>query len=164
MNELILIPLFACADRFCGGGLGWRPSFKGRPLYYTAPVLLACLFPFHLDWIGIAFILWRAPGWGIVFKASINPSNMLGWLGLFNRHYFLVSVGCLSAVAVLIVTGHPPSNCGIILLSCVVWAGLSAGIGLAWGTIGRGKDWNAWVEIVRGAMLGLSICMGGLLG
>lgn len=68
MIELLYFVLvFALANEFSGGGLGWRASWRGRPLWYASIALLALLWPVvGAAWAaGMAgsFLLWRTPGW-----------------------------------------------------------------------------------------------------
>lgn len=72
MIQFIFLPvLLALANRFSGGGFGWKPTFRGRPLYY-ATIVLALLLGAWLGWQGVMlalwFFIWRTPGWHFSFS------------------------------------------------------------------------------------------------
>lgn len=66
----LLALLFAWANRFAGGGFGWRPTYRGRPLYYAFGALILIL-TLTLGWqgalIAIGFVIWRLPAWHFSF-------------------------------------------------------------------------------------------------
>ena len=160
--HLLWIPFFAFCDRFSGGGWPWKSSYAGRPIYYVSAVLGLLAGPCHLIWLFIPWIIWRSLSWNFLYGASINPTSFQGWWSLFERHSLLVWLSCLSAVAVQLASNNPPSNCGIVLICLVGWSIMASLLGLAWGTLGRGKDWNPQIEILRGGVFGLAIFLGGL--
>ena len=162
MIDLILIPLFSFCDRYCGGGWPWSPKAWGRPIYYIAPGILFAGWVWHLEWVFIPWIIWRSLSWKFIWGASINPSSFDGFIALVLRHYILPIMAILSAYAVMLATNHPPAKMETISICLAVWAVLSAGIGLAWGTLGKGRDWNMWVELIRGGLFGLALFIGGL--
>ena len=160
--HLLWIPFFGFYDRYAGGGWPWKSSYVGRPIYYIAPCVIYFGWISHLEWVFIQWIIWRSLSWNFLYGASINPDSFQGWWSLFCRHLFLVWLSCLSAVAVQLASNNPPSNCGIVLICLVGWAIMASLLGLAWGTLGRGKDWNPQIEILRGGVFGLVIFMEGL--
>jgi hypothetical protein len=64
---------FTLANRFAGGGLGWRVLAKdhggplgGRPLWYATAWLTAIegiLLGWESLWAVYAWFIWRTPGW-----------------------------------------------------------------------------------------------------
>lgn len=67
MIVLYFTAVFAAANVFAGGGLGWRATWRGRPVWYASIALLGLLWPVTgLPWAAAlagSFLLWRTPGW-----------------------------------------------------------------------------------------------------
>jgi hypothetical protein len=142
MTYLFLIPLFAILDRWCGGGMGWRSTFRGRPIYYVLPLIpVAWLIDWRLGVILTSWIVWREPAWNL-FGGSLAPKGRKEILGTFYRHLLILPVG-------LAAWGSP-----LILLA--LWAMYATALA----TVNRreadkGFDENDKVELVRGAVFGL---------
>jgi len=138
--------LFALADRFCGGGLGWRSTFPGRPLYYALVVLPAALWfvsPALSLASALALVVWRSGSWRW-FGASLAPSTTSEVFGTWVRHLLIIP-------AFLAVLPWPDA-----LIRANAFAVVATGAGcLLRLESDRGRDVNAWVEAIRGATLGL---------
>lgn len=138
MTGLLLITLFAWADRYCGGGLGWRASFPGRPIYWCAHwillagLLLGCLIP------AAVWLLWRWPSWK---PGKMDPRTPEDLVLTFARH----AVVWLAA----------PWAWWLLLFPAAATA-----LGY-WMAVerGKGRDRTAVVEIARGAAFGLLVSL-----
>jgi len=87
-----LIPAFAILDRWCGGGMGWRSTFRGRPIYYILPLIpVAWLIDWRLGVILTGWIIWREPKWAL-FGGSLAPKGREEILGTFYRHLLILPV------------------------------------------------------------------------
>jgi len=148
MTYLTLIPLFAILDRWCGGGMGWRSTFRGRPIYY---VLLLIPVAWLIDWrvgaILIGWIVWREPAWNL-FGGSLAPTGRKEILGTFYRHLLILPVA-------LATWGAPVIVQVIIFLCLINWAIIATGLA----DVNRkyadeGSDANNIVELARGAVFG----------
>ena len=145
---LTLIPIFAVLDRWCGGGMGWRSTFIGRPLYYVVALIPAALL---LDWrLGViltGWCIWRAPGWKL-FGGSLAPKGGREIVGTFNRHLLILSVA-------LAAQGQPLVAQIIVIGMLAVWAAFATHFAV-WNRLeaDKGVDANAYVELSRGAIFG----------
>lgn len=148
MIYLTLIPIFAILDRWCGGGVGWRHTFIGRPIYYVAALIPAA---FLLDWrLGViltGWVLWREPKWKL-FGGSLAPTGRKEILGTFYRHLLILPVG-LAAL-------KSPTVIQILIAALLIlWALIATQMAV----INRenaddGIDINNIVELARGAAFG----------
>ena len=147
---LTLIPAFAILDRWCGGGMGWRSTFRGRPIYYVLPLILVTWFldP-RLSFILTAWIVWREPKWSL-FGGSLAPKRGAETVGTILRH-------CLIFLAVLVCLGSPLIVwvLAFVLLSVwVLWASYLACYNAVCAE--DGFDVNEGVELARGAGFGFA--------
>lgn len=148
MTYLLLIPIFAILDRWCGGGMGWRSTFRGRPIYYVIPlILITWHFEQRLGILMLTWCIWREPKWNL-FGGSLAPKQGAETVGTILRH-------CLIFPSVLVCLGSP----------LIVWM---AAFGLLtlwhfWATYlacyngvcaEDGEDVNDKVELARGAGFG----------
>jgi hypothetical protein len=147
---LLLIPTFAIFDRWCGGGLGWKSSFRGRPLYYVIALIpLFFLVSWQLGVVLAGWCLWRLPTWKM-YGGSLAPNNWTETLGTFYRHSVI-------ALPVGFVTwgGGSTNNLlatwGILL----IWAAVATRYAV-WNRqeADKGIDVNGYVELARGATFG----------
>lgn len=151
MIYLTLIPLFAVLDRWCGGGMGWRSTFRGRPIYYVALLIpLAFVFRWQLGAALTAWCLWRWPSWKLL-GGSLTPSGSSEVTGTFFRHLLILPVMFAFAQS-----SHEVMATKLALL--VLWA--------VWATVlavhnrvkaDRGDDVNWAVELARGFGFGIVI-------
>lgn len=142
--------LYAWADRFAGGGLGWKSTYRGRPVWYAGVVvLLASSLFIKGGWIvPLAWLVWRLPAWGFL-GGSITPSTPTQIGSTFARHGLILLLvplawlGGMNATVALI--------CAVLFM---LWATL-----LGWlnGSYARsGHDINGSMEIFRGAGFGIA--------
>lgn len=126
---MIATVLFGAADRFCGSNLIERWGWRGRPIYYAAPVVL--LFG---GLAGLAWLAWRWPGWA---PGKMDPETPAELLLTFLRHLPL---------ALPVLWGHPLA---------LLMPGIATGLGFLLGWYARrGRDVNLLVEVTRGAAFG----------
>jgi hypothetical protein len=149
LAPLLLIPAFAILDRWCGGGMGWRSTFIGRPIYYVAALHPAA---YLLDWrLGViltGWCLWRWPAWKL-FGGSLAPRNRKEIEGTFYRHLLIMPVSFATISASLQAQWF-----AVVLL--VLWAMHATCLA----TVNRreadkGFDENDKVELARGAVFGV---------
>jgi hypothetical protein len=149
MIYLTLIPIFAILDRWCGGGMGWKSTFRGRPIYYILPLIpVAWLIDWRLGVILTGWCLWREPKWAL-FGGSLAPTGDKEILGTFYRHLLILPVGYATFKA-----STQAQWLAIVLL--VLWAMIATALA----TVNRreadkGFDENDKVELARGAVFGV---------
>lgn len=148
---LLLIPIFAIFDRWCGGGLGWKSTFKGRPIYYV--MLLIPLF-FVINWqLGViltGWCIWREPKWKL-FGGSLTPTTKREIAGTFARHLLILPV-------ILVCLTFPLGAWIGTLITLVVWAALATYLAIENATYSEhGVDINASIELGRGALFGIAM-------
>ena len=148
---LLLIPIFAMFDRWCGGGLGWKPTFRGRPIYYV--ILLIPLF-FVINWqLGVmltGWCIWREPKWSL-FGGSLAPTTKREVIGTFARHLLILPV-------ILICLTFSLSAWLWTLAILVVWAALATYLAIENAVYAKtGVDVNASIELLRGALFGIAM-------
>jgi hypothetical protein len=149
---LLLIPIFAILDRWCGGGMGWRSTFRGRPLYYVAALHPAA---YLLDWrVGViltGWVVWREPKWNL-FGGSLAPKGRDEILGTFYRHLLILPVA-------LATWGAPVIVQVITFFYLINWAIFATGLAdLNRKYADEGRDANNIVEVGRGAFFGFVAC------
>jgi hypothetical protein len=179
---LLLIPLFTILDRWCGGGMGWRKSFAGSPIYYVV-LLIPLAFHFEqylLTEILAAWCLWRWPSWKL-FGGSLAPVTSREVVGTAARHSLIagVLVICLGpllalqflASALFDPRASPDRRSAAfeflgLQASPAAWFVASALLGL-WvflatdlarynaRSASKGEDTSGFVEITRGGLFGL---------
>jgi len=148
MTYILLIPIFAILDRWCGGGMGWRSTFRGRPIYYLLPLILIGWF---LDWrvgaILTAWCVWREPAWKL-FGGSLAPITDAEINGTIFRH-------CLIFSAMLVCIGSPLIVWALAFVLLSVWVFAATFLAVYNGSCAeRGRDVNDKVEAYRGACFG----------
>lgn len=149
---IILILIFAFADRFAGGGLGWpKLSLRGRPLWYAGPLAGALVWmtagPLVAAVAFGAFMIWRGPGWKVFGRGGIAPQSWPDIAALALRHS-LASVALPLAAWV----GLDPYKAVSGLVCFILGATL---IGIIYSaSVEKGRDIGAWSEIARGALFG----------
>lgn len=155
---LLLIPLFAFADRFTGGGFGWNKlahdhggPLHGRGAYYAVPLAIGVCYAMgglHLAAFGLIWGLYRA-ALGF-WTGTLDGKNVPLTL---TRHLLLVPA--VLAVAVLwhrdLAMALPFVGYGLMATILAVEMGNKA-----WDTE-RPQDINGTVEITRGALFGLTL-------
>ena len=148
MIYLTLIPLFAILDRWCGGGMGWRSTFRGRPIYYVLPLIpVAWLIDWRLGVILTAWCVWREPAWKL-FGGSLAPKGRKEILGTFYRHLLILPV----ALATL---QSPTVIQILIVIVLIVWAMIATKLAMVNREYAdKGSDINNIVELARGAVFG----------
>lgn len=149
---LILALIFAFADRFAGGGFGWpKLGFRGRPLWYAAPVaglLTTLVAGWQVGLIAaLSFMIWRGPGWKLGDRGGLAPQTVTDTAFLALRHAL---AGVLLPMALMAGLDAYAALKG--LLGFIVGATL---LGAAYGaSVRRGRDIGASTEIIRGAAFG----------
>lgn len=151
----LLAVLFALADRWNGGGLGWNRltvdhggRLHGRPVYYSAlPLALACYL------IGGGFALVIAAAWMVYRSALGFPTDTLTGEDLPATWMHHLIIGAFAAIAVLML--GLPVVCVLPFALYVVAAVVLA----KWNgdAIKRHGDVNGRVELVRGWAFGLAL-------
>lgn len=165
---LLSILLFAFLDRLIGwGGFGrTKPVILGAGLIIAlfhfggvssnplllqgAPEWLIAYFAPFL--IAVAFFIWRTIAWKTL-GGSLNP-EVSEAPGTFARHslaFVFVPVGLVAGVSLFPLAGA--------ILGFVIAATLLGRANNIYGS-DRGKDINEWIEIARGAFLGLALAIG----
>lgn len=149
MIYLTLIPLFAILDRWCGGGMGWRWTFRGRPIYYVLPLIaLAFFISWQLGVVLLSWCIWREPKWAL-FGGSLAPIGRKEILGTFYRHLLILPVA-------LVTVGLPLILQALVVMMLVIWAVYATGLAIMnRSSADRGFDDNDKIELVRGAFFGL---------
>jgi len=149
MTYILLIPIFAILDRWCGGGMGWRSTFRGRPIYYVmtlSPVTM--LIDWRLYGILTAWCIWREPAWKL-FGGSLAPKGRNEILGTFYRHLLILPVG-------LTAWGYPVILQALVFMLLVIWAMAATLSAVTNRTLADvGDDINDKVEAMRGAAFGV---------
>lgn len=156
---LLLVPLYAVADRFAGGGwpaldakLPGRAAFWGALACAGAGYLLAGAYGALM---GLAFLIWRTPGWDI-FGGSMTPTTAKGYVGTFLRH--LIAAPCAAAAAYW--TAGNPLLAGAAFGG---FAGVAILLAAAYGARNASGDvgnMNAFIELARGAAFGAAVMAG----
>ena len=149
LAPLLLIPAFAILDRWCGGGVGWKYTFIGRPIYYIAALIPAAfLWDWRLGVILTGWCVWREPKWAL-FGGSLAPKGWKEIEGTFYRHLLILPVGYATFKAS---TQEQWLTVGLLVL----WAMHATCLA----TVNRreadkGFDENDKVELARGAVFGV---------
>jgi len=148
MTYLLLIPIFAILDRWCGGGTGWRSTFRGRPIYYVLPLIpVAWLIDWRLGVILTAWCVWREPAWKL-FGGSLAPITDAEINGTIRRH-------CLIFPAILVCVGSPLIVWALAFFALSVWVFVATFLAVYNGSCAeRNHDVNDKVETYRGAVFG----------
>jgi len=149
MIYLTLIPIFAILDRWCGGGMGWRSTFRGRPIYYVLPLIpVAWLIDWRLSVILTGWCVWREPAWKL-FGGSLAPRGRKEILGTFYRHLLILPVGLAAWDASAIIQT-------LSAIHLIVWAMVATLLAVTNRIYAdEGSDINDIVELGRGAVFGL---------
>lgn len=162
-----LIPIFgilyALADRFSGGGLGWERLkhdgggfLRGRPLYYAFLGLLIpsvaanYLIPHgELFLYGLsAWVVWRSPGWHFL-GGTLNPKTPRELFGTFLRHFVFIMPVYIWLMADTNIVWWAP------VIAMTAWAAASAASAYFVSYNQEdGSDLNYAVELTRGTLYG----------
>ena len=149
MIYLTLIPLFAILDRWCGGGMGWRSTFRGRPIYYVLPLIpVAWLIDWRLGVILTAWCVWREPAWKL-FGGSLAPITVKETSGTILRH-------CLILPTIFVCIGSPLIVWVCTFFLLIGWV-LAASYLACYNGLSahNGEDVNGKVELIRGLCFGI---------
>jgi len=151
---------FAMGDRFCGGGMGWNPAWKGRPIYYMGPLIIFYCLSYQHGILGLAWVFWRSFAWKAIFNACINPQNRREFLALSARHCAFLLTPFLAWYTIVEIFFQMDLS-SLALRSVLFVASfsiISALYGLFWGKMFPKKDLNSTVEWSRGMLYG-SLCV-----
>lgn len=152
---VVLILLYALADRFSGGGLGWpKLGLRGRPLWYAGPIaglLTTLVAGWQIGLIAsLSFMIWRSPGWKLGSRGGLAPQTSLDVATLAVRHGL---AGVLLPMAVM-----AGLNAYAALKGIAVFIGGATLIGAVYGqSVKRGSDIGYLAELFRGALFGFLI-------
>ena len=147
---LFLIPAFAVIDRWCGGGMGWHKSFRGRPIYYVA-LMIPWAFYFEqylFAEILVGWCLWRWPAWKLL-GGSLAPVTTQEVSGTIKRHCLIAGVAFICLGASLWAWLAAIALLGLWVLAAsylAVYNALCAA---------DGEDVNWLVEFTRGGLFGV---------
>ena len=148
MIYLTLIPIFAILDRWCGGGVGWKYTFIGRPIYYVAALIPAAfLWDWRLGVILTGWVIWREPKWKL-FGGSLAPTGRKEILGTFYRHLLIlpVALAALKSPTVIQI---------LIAVLLILWTMIATQLAMTNREYANeGSDINNVVELTRGAAFG----------
>jgi hypothetical protein len=149
LSLLLLIPTFAILDRWCGGGLGWRSTFRGRPIYYVALLIPVAFFlNMQLGFVLLGWCLWRWPAWKL-FGGSLAPITVKETSGTILRH-------CIIFPTIFVCIGSPliAWACAFVLL--IGWVLAASYLACYNGLSAKnGEDVNGKVELIRGLCFGI---------
>lgn len=161
MTAFLLIPLYALADRFAGGG--WPAldaRLPGRAAFWAA---LACagigflLLGRFGALCALAWFIWRTPGWK-VFGGSMAPRGAGEIVGLALRH--LIATPCIVLAAYWSGGDLLFAAAAGVAFACVATA-LGVYLGSEVAQAGREGvplgNQNTVVELARGAAFGAAI-------
>jgi len=150
MIYLTLIPIFAILDRWCGGGMGWRSTFRGRPIYYVLPLIpVAWLIDWRLGVILTGWVVWREPKWAL-FGGSLAPKGHKEILGTFYRHMLILPVALAACTM-------PVFNQSVAVIVLIIWAINATVLALANQIFSDDAvDINGTIELMRGACFGFA--------
>jgi hypothetical protein len=128
--------------------MGWRSTFRGRPIYYVLPLILIIWF---LDWrLGViltGWCIWREPKWNL-FGGSLAPINDAQTNGTILRHLLILPT-------VLVCIGSPLIVWALALVLLSVWVFWATYLACYNGVCAEdGEDVNWLVELARGAGFG----------
>jgi hypothetical protein len=130
--------------------MGWRSTFRGRPIYYVLPLIpVAWLIDWRLGVILTGWVVWREPAWKL-FGGSLAPKGRKEILGTFYRHLLILPVG-------LAAWGATFAQYIFFVVLLILWAGHATYLA----TLNRahadlGTDFNDIVELIRGAVFGVA--------
>lgn len=163
MTAFLLIPLYALADRFAGGG--WPAldaRLPGRGVFWAALVLAGAGWflagPFGAM-SALAWFIWRTPAWG-VFGGSMAAQTVRETVGILARHLIAVPVLALAAY-------WSGLDVGIAALLGAAFAALATSFSAALGegvrrAVAMGEplgNQNTSLELGRGALFGLAVAV-----
>lgn len=162
MLALILIPAYALADRFVGGG--WPDldaKLPGRSLAWGAAVCIGLGYlvgGWPLAVMGLAWGVYRSLPWSIGGTTTPHGGQIVGAL---LRHAMPVLVP-----AALWANHVPGGDWRLLTFACLAYALAATGLAVAYArevddliAIGRpdNGDFNANVELIRGATYGAAL-------
>lgn len=153
----INVIFYSLANRFSGGGLGWKSSFRGRPIYYAglAAIILGW---FTAGWegalAGLTFLLWRIPGW----YGGIDAGNQAGTRlrDAFTMFLTAVPFALLYGAIAQGISINPDSIPLVFGASVALGLAIAASYDIAWNVVRpRLKDPVALAELLAGAAWGV---------
>lgn len=162
---LLLIPAYAFADRFAGGGwpdlddkLPGRGAFWGALLCAALGLLLAgpagALF-------GLAWLIWRTPAWKLVPGSSATPRSAREIAATFIRHAIPIPLSLLIGTWTDHDAGRLATWMVLFALAATALAALYAKrVDDPEADADDATDANHFLETVRGAVFGLCVVMG----
>jgi len=166
LSLLALPVLFACADRFIGGGLGWRkvgydhggPLRAGPAPYALAVLLPACWFIGGFPLLTTAFawgVYRRAFGWRLAGASAMTPTGTRETIIAFIRHSFAAIL-----MALFWIFGHANGfgPLGSLQLTAAGFAFAAVATYLAT-QYAKGEIANSRLEPIRGAAFGSLIAI-----
>lgn len=157
MTLALLTLFYALANRFSGGGLGWRSTFRGRPIYYAGLAAMVVGW-FLMGWTGVfaglVFLVWRLPGWYGAIDAGTDEGSRL-------RDGSVMAVRALP-FAFAYAVGGAIFPLELMDFGKVVWAPIALSVcvalsyDIAWHYVRpRPKDPVVWAEVMAGACWGV---------
>ena len=157
MTLALLVLFYSLANRFSGGGLGWRASFRGRPIYYAGLAAMVVGW-FLMGWTGVfaglVFLVWRLPGWYGAIDAGTDEGSRLrdGGVMALRALPFAFAYAIGGAIFPL----------ELLDFGTVVWASIALAVFVAWSYDAawhllepRPKDPVALAELATGAAWGV---------
>lgn len=146
----LLIMLFAIFDRWCGGGMGWKATNRGRPIYYV--IALIPVWFWTLGWqLGIllaAWCIWRLPAWKL-FGGSLAPTTEAEIEGTVLRHALIIP-----ALLICLEAGVIERLFGSFLI--VLWVAMASYLSVYNAEQAADqRDVNGSIELARGGLFGL---------
>jgi hypothetical protein len=160
----LLVPTYALADRFAGGGSPKLDDMlPGRAAFWGA-LLCAIAGYFLAGWPAAAFALgwlvYRTPKWRLFGNASITPVGADALIWTFNRHALTIIPAFIVAKAFDL---DALRVCAIFAVYALVATVLAAWYGQANAKaikngVGIGNE-NVVVELLRGAAFGLAVAV-----
>lgn len=171
MEILIIVfaILYGWSDRFSGGGFGWEKLkwdgggfLRGRPLYYATLVLLIAfgvlghfMGNLYLTLLPLPWIIWRSPGWKIL-GGRIDPRGAKEIFGTFCRHLLIVPF-----YGMAVVNGWLNIE---VVYAATIWAAIATLLACYNASqYDKGRDANALVETLRGAIFGALLAVSFLM-
>lgn len=167
---LSLVLVYAPADRFCGGGLGWSilgsdngGPLPGRPVWYITPIVLVITASLVLlmglsPWLGVltagSWLLYRALlPWKLGDSSAMTPKlrfrDLLWSLFRHGLAFYPPALWMLGTNQIY--------KCVGLLGAGLVYAALRTGLGLMLSEQRHTTDYdpNAGTELASGAIYGL---------
>jgi len=170
LSLLALPVLFACADRFIGGGLGWRkvgydhggPLRAGPAPYALAVLLPACWLIGGLPLLTTAFawgVYRRAFGWRLAGASAMTPAGPAETAIAFVRHSFAAIILALFWIFGA-ANGFGPLGSLQLVIAGIAFAAVATYLATQYA---KGKIANSKLEPIRGAAFGSLIALASII-